>query len=145
MSDVKHRKRGLRFEKSVEFCGRKKKVDFRLLAEALWRVPHVIGGRWKSQHRKMVSLFLCRKTFQLKGNKKSSVPELRSRKCFLCFGIPMLSIYVLCIYVMNILCTFHVFLPGYFTYTDTHKYLTNNIRTFFLFCIFFFFVCVFFS
>ena len=40
VSDVTHRKRGLRFEKSqlVEFCGRKKKVDFRLLAEALWRV-----------------------------------------------------------------------------------------------------------
>ena len=25
---------------------------------------------------------------------KSFVPELRSRKCFSCFGIPMLSIYV---------------------------------------------------
>ena len=35
---------------------------------------------------------------------KSFIPEPRSRKCFSCFGIP-----VLCIYVMNILCTFHVF------------------------------------
>ena len=31
---------------------------------------------------------------------KSFVPELRSRKCFLCFGIPVC--------VMNILCTFHI-------------------------------------
>ena len=45
-------------------------------------------------------------------------------KCFSCFGIPELSMYVhyehfayqyeyvLCIYVMNILCTFHVFISG---------------------------------
>ena len=83
VSDVTHRKCGLRFEKSwlIEFCRRKKKVDFRLPAKALWRV-HVVWGRWKSQHRKMVSLSLCRKTFKLKGNKK----------CFSCFGIPMLYI-----------------------------------------------------
>ena len=28
------------------------------------------GDRWKSKHRKMVSLSLCQKTFKLKGNKK---------------------------------------------------------------------------
>ena len=28
------------------------------------------GRRWKSQHRNMVPLSLCRKTFKLKGNKK---------------------------------------------------------------------------
>ena len=38
---------------------------------------------------------------------KRFVPELRSRKCFSCFGIPMC--------VMNILCTFHVFIYGYVT------------------------------
>ena len=34
------------FEKRqlVESCHPKKKGDFRLLAEALWRVPHVCGG-----------------------------------------------------------------------------------------------------
>ena len=63
------------FEKSqlVEFLARKKKVDFRLFAEArpvaLCQVSHVVWGRWKSQYKKMVSLSLCRKTFQLKGNK----------------------------------------------------------------------------
>ena len=58
---------------------------------------------------------------------KSFVTELRSRECFSCFGIPTLSMYVryghyehfanryeyvLCIYVMNILCTFHIFISG---------------------------------
>ena len=46
VSDGTHRKRGLRFEKSqfVEFCRRKKKVDFRLLAEASWRVRTWFGA-----------------------------------------------------------------------------------------------------
>ena len=34
---------------------------------------------------------------------KSFLPELRSRKCFLCFGIPMLSMCLMDI--MNVLCT----------------------------------------
>ena len=41
---------------------------------------------------------------------KSFIPELRSRKCFSCFGIP-----VFYVYVMNILCTFHIFMYGYVT------------------------------
>ena len=47
VSDVTHRKRGLRFEKNqlVEFLPRKKKGDFRLLAEALRQVSHVVWGR----------------------------------------------------------------------------------------------------
>ena len=53
VSDVTHRKRGLRFEKSqlVEFLARKKTVDFR--GRTCWG-----GGRWKSQHRKIVPLSL---------------------------------------------------------------------------------------
>ena len=45
VSDVTHRKRGLRFEKSqlAEFCGRMKKVDFHLLAGALQRVRMWFG------------------------------------------------------------------------------------------------------
>ena len=37
---------------------------------------------------------------------KSFVPELRSRKCFSCFEIPMFYV----IYVWNILCTFRIFM-----------------------------------
>ena len=113
VSDVMHRKCGLRFEKRllvkfllrkktvdfrgsswpdefvrsgrrvlVEFLARKKKDDFPLLA--LWRVPHVVWGRWKSQHRKM---FLSPYVESPLNSKviKSFVPELRSRKCFFVF------------------------------------------------------------
>ena len=75
VSDVTHRKRGLRFEKSqlVEFCRREKRVDFRLLAEALRQVSHLMGAGADGKvviERLCLSLSLCRKTFKLKGNKK---------------------------------------------------------------------------
>ena len=52
-------------------------------------------GRWKSQDRKIVyhSPYV-EKPFNSKVI-KSFVPEQRRHKCFLCFGIPMLSIYEL--------------------------------------------------
>ena len=58
------------------------------LAEDLRRGPHVVGGRWKSQHRKIVyhSPYV-EKPFNSKVI-KSFVPELRSRK-MLYFGFPM--------------------------------------------------------
>ena len=42
---------------------------------------------------------------------KSFVPELRSRQVFFVFR----DSYVLCIYAMNILCTFHISVSGYGT------------------------------
>ena len=36
---------------------------------------------------------------------KSFVPELRSRKSFLCFGIPMFYVYVIYTNIMNVLRT----------------------------------------
>ena len=65
------------------------------------RVPRVVVvvvvvvGRWKSQHSKIVyhSPFV-EKPLNSKVI-KSFVPELRSRQVFLCFGIPILSIYML--------------------------------------------------
>ena len=76
------------FEKSQldEFCHPKKKGDFRLLDEALWRVPHALG--WGADEKVSIEKHLNSKGI------KSFVPELRFRKCFSCFGIPMLSIYV---------------------------------------------------
>ena len=74
-------------------------------ASSLRRGMHVVWGRWKSQHRKIVYLFpYVEKPFNSKVI-KSFVPELRSRKCFSCFGIPMLSKYVIYIYmdIMNVL------------------------------------------
>ena len=60
------------WEKSVSWVlASEEDVWLSELTDALWQVSHVVGGRWKSQHRKIVySLSLCRKTFQLKGNKK---------------------------------------------------------------------------
>ena len=106
VSDVMHRKRGLRFEKSqlVEFLHGKKKVDFR---DSSWQDEFERYGRCalvglRADDVKAVSIEgLCvslspyvEKPLNSKVM-KSFVPELRSRKCFLCFGIPMLSIYEL--------------------------------------------------
>ena len=49
VNDVMHQKRARRILGDLkkvswaESCGPMKKGDFRLLAEALWRVPHVLG------------------------------------------------------------------------------------------------------
>ena len=78
------------------------------LAEALRRVPHVVGDRWKSKHRKIVYLSpYVEKLFNSKVI-KSFVPELRSRKCFCVSGF-LCSIYM----SMNILSTFHIFMYEY--------------------------------
>ena len=85
------------FEKSqwVEFLPRKKTVDFRNSPRPCSRCR----TWWWGADGKVVKERLClslpfvEKPFNSKVI-KSFVPELRSRKCFLCFGIPMLSIYV---------------------------------------------------
>ena len=53
------------------------------------------GGRWKSQNRKNV--YLSPYVEEPLNSKviKSFVPELRSRKCFSCFDIPMFYVYML--------------------------------------------------
>ena len=63
-------------------------------------VSHEMGGRWKSQYRKIVSLSpYVEKPLNSKVI-KSFVPEQRNRKCFLCFKIPMFSvIYIWTLYV----------------------------------------------
>ena len=70
VSDVTHRKRGLRFE--------------------------------KSQHRKIVSLSLCRKTFKLKGNKKFCTWTKNS--CFFLFQDSYV-IYMCLMDIINVLRT----------------------------------------
>ena len=58
VNDVMHRKRGLRFEKkSVSWVPASEEESWLSeLAEALRWVPHVVWGRWKSRHRKIVPL-----------------------------------------------------------------------------------------
>ena len=90
------------------------------------------GGRWKSHHRKIVSLYLPydEKPFNSKII-KCFVLELRSRQVFLCFGISMLSICALwtlwtfCIPVW--ICLFHVFIYSYVTYLFIHIWFLNTL------------------
>ena len=54
-----------------------------------------MGVRWKSRNRKNVYLFpYVEKPLNSKVI-KSVVPELRSRKCFSCFRIPIFYVYML--------------------------------------------------
>ena len=78
----------------VESCLGRRRLTF---AEALWRVPHemVTGVRWKSLNRKNV--YHSPYVEEPLNSKviKSFVPELRNRKCFSCFEIPMFNVYML--------------------------------------------------
>ena len=103
VNDVMHRKCAKdfgRFEKVswVEFCLGRRRLAFACSLKPvqwpLWRVPHMLaGGRWKSQNRKNV--YLSPYVEEPLNSKviKSFVPELRSRKCFSCFEIPMFYVY----------------------------------------------------
>ena len=88
----------------------------------------MVGGRWKSQNRKNVYLSPCVKEPLNWKVIKSFVPELRSRKCFSCFEIPMFYVCMcvcMCIYIyiyiyMNIMCPFRISISGYDTYIHTY-------------------------
>ena len=114
MNDVMHRKRARRIlgdlKMSVELRTRHRmrRVDFRGSLRPDEFVRHGcctrwVGCRWKNQHRKIVYLPPYVEAFNSKVI-KGFVPELRSRYVFFVFR----DSYVLCIYVMNILCTFCV-------------------------------------
>ena len=85
----------------VESCLGRRRLTFACSPKPgqwpLWRVPHVLegGSRWKSPNRKDEYLSpYVEKPFNLKVI-KSFVPELRSRKCFSCFEIPMFYVYTI--------------------------------------------------
>ena len=84
-------------KKSVELslAVRRRRLTF---ASSLWHCGgcHTCWGRrWKSQNRKNV--YLSPYVEEPLNSKviKSFVPELRSPKCFSCFGIPMFYVYML--------------------------------------------------
>ena len=102
MNDVTHRKRVENFgisKKSVcrvENRTPNEKGRLSLTRGGLGQVSHEMGGggRWKSQNRKNMYLSPCVEEPLNSKVIKSFVPELRSRKCFSCFEIPMLYIYI---------------------------------------------------
>ena len=97
-----HRKRARRIwgilKKSVELslAVRRRRVTFACSLRPCGGYHTCWGwGRWKSQNRKNV--YLSPNVEEPLNSKviKSFVSELRSRKCFSCFGIPMFYVYML--------------------------------------------------
>ena len=79
--------------------------------EAWWWVPNMLGeAHGKARIERLCISLPYIETFNSKVI-KDFVPELRSRHVFFVFR----NSYVLCINVMNILCTFHISVPGYGT------------------------------
>ena len=113
VSDVTHRKRGLRFEKSVELslAVRRRRVTFAYSPRPCGGCHTCLGGA----DEKVSIERLCLSSYVEKplNSKviKSFVPELRSRYVF----------YVLCIYVMNILSTFHISV-SWVCYNQQHQH-----------------------
>ena len=93
---------------------RTRRVDFQGLQRPDEFARYGCRTRWGSDGKVIIErlyIFLpYAETFNSKVI-KGFVPELRSRYVFFVFR----DSDVLCIYVMNILCTFHVFVSGYVT------------------------------
>ena len=119
-----HRKCALRIlgylKKWVESCLQRRRLTFACVGrpcDGCARVGVGVWGRWKSQNIKNV--YLSPYVEEPLNSKviKRFVPELRSRYVFFVFR----DSYVLCIYVMNILCTFHILMyHGYDTKIELH-------------------------
>ena len=114
VSDITHRKSGLRFEKSqfveIETWARPDK----LVAGA----TRVVGGAdWKVSIERWYLSPYVEKPFNSKVI-KSFVPELRSRKCFSCFGILMFYAYMLWTFYVHFTYSCTVML-----HTHTHTYI----------------------
>ena len=79
-----------------------------LAREALWRVPHEMGGRWIKRNRKIVPLSPYVEEPLNSKVIKSFVPEQRCRKCFSCFEILMFYVIYIYIYIYIYIWTLYV-------------------------------------
>ena len=82
----------------VESCLRRRRLTFACLRRPCDGCARVVGGgggRWKNQNRKNVYISPYVEEPLKSKVIKSFVPELRSRKCFSCFKIPMFYVYML--------------------------------------------------
>ena len=85
---------------SVESCLGRRRLTFACSRRPWAGVARDAGCSWKSQNRKNV--YLSPYVEEPLNSKviKSFVPELRSRKCFSCFEIPMFNVmYIWTLYV----------------------------------------------
>ena len=82
------------------------------------------GGRGKSQTRKNV--YLSPYVEEPLNSKviKSFVPELRSRKCFSCFEIPMFSVYILWTLYVRFTYPYHGYGIPKLNYSNTWNHFT---------------------
>ena len=87
------------------------------------RAPHEMGGRWKSRNRKNV--YLSPYVEEPLNSKviKSFEPELRSRKCFSCFEIPIFYVYMLWTFYVRFTLPYH----GYVTRAITFTFRLNSL------------------
>ena len=124
VSDITHRKRRLRFERSqlVEFCLGRRRLTLRARrsqADGLAAgVAHDGGADGKVSIEKCYLSPYVEKPFNSKVI-KSFVPELKSRKCFFVFR----DSYVIYEHFMNIICTFHIFMYDYVTRENISAYI----------------------
>ena len=120
--DVTHRKRGLRFEKSVsrvESCFGRRRLTF---ACSPW--PCVGCARGLGQIEKSgVSLFLCRKTFKLKGNKKFRTWTKKSSSVFRVSGF-LCSMYI---YYEHSMYVSHIRIMGMLQIDEIIKLCKNTL------------------
>ena len=88
---------------------------------------HVVWGSWKSQ------VYLSPHVEKPLNSKviKSFVPELRSRKCFSCFGIPMLSIYEIWTFYVHFT---HPYIGHISDYVTLMLSLSSNLTSVFVHC-----------
>ena len=98
------------------------------------------GGRWKSQNRKIVPLSsYVEKPLNSKVI-KSFVPDLRSRKCFSCFEIPMFYVYIRIWlwYILNSYQIVIIFIFLYLIFEWDWSLITGwSSRTSYWFCFFY--------
>ena len=78
----------------VESCLGRRQLTFACSRRPWTGVARDGAGRWKSQNRKNVYLSPYVEDPLNSKLIKSFVPELRSRKCFSCFEIPMFYVYM---------------------------------------------------
>ena len=127
MNDVMHRKRArrilgdLKISQLVELRSTSEEDGWLSLARrGLVSGAHVVWGRLKSQVHRSPYIEKPLNSKVIKG----FVPELRSRKCFSCFGIPMFYVYMLWTFYVRFAYPYH----GYVTKAFLSWY---KFRTFF--------------
>ena len=89
----------------VEFCLGGGRLTLARTPRPCGRCRTWFGGDGKVSIERWYLSPYVEKPFNSKVIKKSFVPELRSRKCFSCFGIPMFYVYMCVMDIMNVLRT----------------------------------------